>query len=135
MMTETDLLPESQQDTVTISANPLKVCLAENSASNAELLAELSQDRDAQVRLAVAENPSTPHCLLELLALDEDADVRYGMAANAQMPAGILILLAQDENPYVSNRASKTMSSLARQGVIVEFPLGLGLLKQMRFGY
>lgn len=113
---------ESQQETITLFNDALRLCLAESTKSSSDLLAQLAQDIAAEVRLAVAENVATPYCILELLALDHDPDVRYGMAANAQLPVGILIILTQDENPYVSSRALKTMAALACVGKLVAFP-------------
>lgn len=115
--------PESQQVTVTLFTDALRLRLAESANTTTDLLAELSQDPSREVRLAVAENSITPHFILELLALDEDPDVRYGMAANAQIPAAILILLAQDENPFISNRALSTMAALASQRQLLRFPI------------
>jgi hypothetical protein len=114
--------PESQQETITLFSDALRLCLAESIKSSTDLLAQLSQDPASKVRLAVAENVSTPYCIVELLALDHDPDVRYGMAANAQLPSGILIILTQDENPYVAGRALKTMAALAFQGKLLSFP-------------
>lgn len=122
-MSQNIATPESQQVTVTLFTDALRLRLAESADSTSDLLAELAQDPSREVRLAVAENSVTPHFILELLALDEDPDVRYGMAANAQTPAAILILLAQDDNPYVSNRALSTMAALACQRQLVRFPI------------
>jgi len=86
--------------------------IAANPNTPPSMLRQLAGHQMEDVRVAVAENPSTPREILLILARDNQADVRYCMAENANLPTQILEVLAEDENPYVSNRA---MRSIQRQ--------------------
>jgi hypothetical protein len=91
---------------------PIRRTVAGNPKTPVELLTKLSMDDCPEVRLGVAENPHTPPQTLALLADDSAIDVRYGIAEIPHMPEDILLKLARDENPYVRNRALKTLQML-----------------------
>jgi len=61
-----------------------------------EVLENLSQDPDTDVRMWVACNPVTPRLILEKLAEDPVVFVRRGVAQNSNLPAHLLIRLNDD---------------------------------------
>lgn len=85
--------------------------VAENPRTPLIALIKLSYDRDPDVRIGVCDNASTPAGLLMLLAGNNCVDVRYAIAENSQVPSQILRVLARDENPYVADRATRTLKS------------------------
>lgn len=86
--------------------------IAENSSSTPDTLEYLSKHASGNIRAAVAQNGSTASDVIGVLARDGDADVRYAMAENAATDAQLLWRLANDENPYVSERALRTLARL-----------------------
>ena len=48
-----------------------------------------------------------------LLANDEDADVRYALAENHNISRAVLNKLEGDSNPYVADRATKTLQRIS----------------------
>ena len=66
-----------------------------------EVLENLSQDPDTDVRMWVACNPMTPRLVLEKLAEDPIVFVRRGVAQNQSTPAHILIKLNADADTRV----------------------------------
>ena len=61
-----------------------------------EVLENLSQDPDTDVRMWVACNPLTPRLVLEKLADDPIVFIRRGVAQNRNTSATLLIRLADD---------------------------------------
>jgi hypothetical protein len=49
------------------------------------------------------------------LAVDVNADVRLAVAENHNISRDVLILLLDDENPYVADRARKTLARISIQ--------------------
>lgn len=96
--------------------------IAENDQTPIAMLLELCCDPDSEVRLAVADNPNTPHNILEQIATDEDLDVRYGMAENPNIPTNVLLALTNDSNPYISDRAKRTIAQT------IKIPAGLPMI-------
>jgi len=94
----------------------IRARVAENPATPELLLQDLSRDRNEEVRIAVGRNPATPLRVILQLAFDQHDDVRYSLAENASTHLIILLCLANDENPYVSDRALKTMQRIALGG-------------------
>lgn len=84
---------------------------AENLNCNGDVLAHLADDSEAAVRAAVARNKHTPLFVLRKLTSDKSAVVRFGIAANPEMPDAILLSLFMDPDPYVAERASKTLAA------------------------
>jgi hypothetical protein len=66
-----------------------------------EVLENLSQYPDTDVRMWVACNPLTPRLVLEKLAVDPIVFVRRGVAQNRSTPAHILIKLDADPDTRV----------------------------------
>jgi len=66
-----------------------------------EVLENLSQDPDTDVRMWVACNPLTPRLVLEKLADDPIVFIRRGVAQNQSTPAHILIKLNADPDTRV----------------------------------
>lgn len=77
-----------------------------------EVLFELAQHVDAEVRAQVADNPNTSHEAIMLLVKDECIDVRMSMAECYHLGAAVLETLLEDENPYVCDRAETTLQRL-----------------------
>jgi len=91
----------------------LLVRIVEHRNAPLPLLVAMVGHPDPRVRTAVADNPMAPPELLRRLCQDRDIDVRFQMAENHSLTADILNFLAQDENPYVADRARKTLDRLA----------------------
>lgn len=72
-----------------------------------EVLENLSQDPDTDVRMWVACNPVTPRLILEKLAEDPVVFVRRGVAQNSNLPAHLLIRLNDDPDIRVRALAFK----------------------------
>ena len=91
----------------------IRARVAENRATPQMTLKKLSRDSNEEVRIAVGCNPSTPLRVILRLAFDEHLDVRYSLAENPNLDSSILLRLANDENPYVSQRALKTIQRVS----------------------
>ncbi|HEY9772787.1 MAG TPA: HEAT repeat domain-containing protein [Planktothrix sp.] len=85
---------------------------AESKDTPARLLEQLALNEDVEVRIAVADNPNTPTDLVSALARDDSADVRYAIAENHNLSKDVLALLREDDNPYVADRARRTLERL-----------------------
>jgi len=85
-----------------------------------EVLENLSQDPDTDVRMWVACNPLTPRLVLEKLAEDPIVFVRRGVAQNQSTPAHILIKLNADADTrvriLVQTTATNNCGSKLRRG-------------------
>ena len=83
-----------------------------------DLLENLSQDPDADVRMWVACNPMTPKPVLWQLAQDPIIFVRRGVAQNSNTPAPLLVRLSDDADYVVRALAlwnSQTTPPFSRQ--------------------
>jgi hypothetical protein len=87
--------------------------VAENTAAPVHTLVRLLKDADSEVRLSLAHNPAAPSWFIEVLAADESADVRLSLAEMHNLSEKLLEFLSRDGNPYVSHRASLTLSRIA----------------------
>ena len=74
-----------------------KTELSFNKNTPVEILEELADDEDNDIRRNVAENPSTPVEMLVKLADDEYSDVREKVAENPNAPVETLVKLADDD--------------------------------------
>jgi hypothetical protein len=97
---------------ITIDSTATRHRLAENPSTDAETLLKLSQDTDPEVRLSAAEHLNLPYFALKRLVEDPCLDVRLGMAANPNLPISILEMLIKDENPYIQDRARRSIERL-----------------------
>lgn len=104
---------EELRELLKLKDQEIRLRLAENPASPPDVLAKLSDDPDPDVRAFVAGNPSTPKHIVQRLSEDEHGDIRYSMASNPCLPLEILYKLGQDQNPFVSDRAQKTIAGIA----------------------
>ena len=75
--------------------------VAQNSHTPAEVLRKLAEEENPFVRKQVAWNCAIPIDVLEKLADDEDEGVRCAVAQNFKTPSGILRKLAEDEGGNV----------------------------------
>jgi hypothetical protein len=83
--------------------------IAENPNVTEETLIDLSCDPEVEVRCSVVENENTPITVIWLLSTDPSEDVRYRQAECLHTPLRIVMRLLSDENPYVAQRARKTL--------------------------
>ena len=81
--------------------------LLESQSTAPEVLEELAEDEDADVRYGVAGNPNTPAEVLMKLAEDEDKWVRQEVAYNRSTPVEILRKLAEDEEENVRQEVAE----------------------------
>ncbi len=86
--------------------------IAENPSPPIQILFKLLNDEHSDERLGVSFNPIGQRPFLDELVADNDGDVRYGLAENAALPMNLIQKLANDENPYVAQRARKTVNRL-----------------------
>lgn len=70
-------------------------------------------DGGAQDRIDIADHQSTSIEVLIQLTQDENADVRFALAENHNIDRSVLNLLVEDANPYVAHRARKTLLRLS----------------------
>ncbi len=83
--------------------------VAEHPNTPVDTLHHLSRSAHADVRAAIADNPAASPELLKDLVLDESVDVRYRLAENCNLSAELLELLCEDENPFVADRARRSI--------------------------
>lgn len=76
------------------------------------VLADLAGAARSEVRMAVADNAYTPCGVKAGLAKDNDVDIRFALAENHGTPLEVLQSLQEDQNPYVAERAKKTLERL-----------------------
>jgi hypothetical protein len=110
---------ESLKKLSTHECESLVARVAENPNTPMEVLEELARHPCPYVRAALCENENTPARILTMLADDEHVDVRYSLAENHNTPQAVLTRLAHDENPYVADRAQRTILRV-RSTVTVE---------------
>ena len=95
------------------------IYLAENRSTPADTLSTLSRHESPEVRTAVADNPSCPAEILDYLVKDISADLRFAMAENHCLAEELLYDLAMDENPWIADRAERTLARLAEEAAKV----------------
>lgn len=86
--------------------------MVESTDLPAVVLEELSYHSNADIRIAVSESKNVPSDVLWALALDRDANVRFAVAENHNVDREILQFMLGDENPYVVDRAQRTLYRL-----------------------
>ncbi len=108
-------MTEPEELLLLISGSDLqhRLRLAQSPETPDSHLAALSRDESSEVRSAVGGNMATPHHILEQLSKDESISVRFDLAEHPWLPPRILMGLTRDENPYVRQRAIRTIEGLA----------------------
>ena len=101
-------IPESNAvDDVEFLKKYGKINLLENNNASPEMIEELAEDEDANVRYEVAKHPNTPADILTKLADDKDVYVRRAVAENPKAPVEALKKLAEDKNDDVRWKVSE----------------------------
>jgi hypothetical protein len=90
----------------------IRLRVAENPVTPAEVLWNLAHDGSHDVRIAVGGNPACDESIFDLLVCDADIVVRHGLAQNIATPRMLLEVLAEDDNGWVRGDALKTLSIL-----------------------
>ncbi|MBZ0188028.1 MAG: hypothetical protein K8F91_17405, partial [Candidatus Obscuribacterales bacterium] len=112
--------PEELEKLSRSNSVKIRCCVAENRASPKYLLERLSKDPNPEVKMELAINESTPVRLKWKLAIDDDIDLRYRVAETPYIPFEILLGLSHDENPYVADRAMRTLEAILENNTIVK---------------
>ena len=81
--------------------------LLESDNTSPEMIEELAEDEDPEVRYEVAKHPNTPADILRKLAEDANWKVRYEVAMNPKTPVDILKKLADDKDEDVRRAVAK----------------------------
>ena len=90
-------IPESNAvDDIEFLKKHGKINLLENNNASPEMIEELAEDEDKDVRKEVAKNPNTPVDILRKLAGDGDRFVKNAVLKNPNTPVDILRKLAGD---------------------------------------
>lgn len=101
-------IPESNAvDDIEFLKKHGKINLLENNNASPEMIEELAEDEDKDVRKEVAYNPKTPVKVLRKLAGDENEHVRWGAIRNPNTPADILRELAEDKDERMRYEVSR----------------------------
>lgn len=80
-----------------------------NALTSRALLRRLACSPNVEVRIAVCDHVNSSLQILQKLASDENTDVRFALAENHNLDREILETLTNDANPYVAQRALKTL--------------------------
>lgn len=91
---------------------PVLCAVLEHVRNCPTLLAKFSRHSSTAVRTAVAENLYTDLATMFTLCGDADLDLRYSIAENPHAPIAILQKLTGDANPYIAERARRTVTRL-----------------------
>jgi hypothetical protein len=110
MATSPDTPPAVLDYLADFDETAILVRIAENPKTWTTTLTRLARHRLAQVRLAVAENTRLPLGIMRILVEDACPDVCYAMAENPQLPSSMLKELSASSNPYVAQRAARTLA-------------------------
>ncbi|MGE0266322.1 MAG: response regulator [Candidatus Obscuribacterales bacterium] len=100
------------------------VTIAENRSTPVDVLSRLVNHASSEVRIGVADNPECTVEILQILKGDLSVDVRYSLADNHNIPLRILHDLAEDDNPYVADRALRTLNNRSRSGISIARAVG-----------
>ncbi len=115
------LILNLRQQVITMSTltltwrTPRAKIAASHASTTASILQGLSKHHSLEVRMAVADNENTSANTSMQLAHDSNADLRYAMAENHHMHKSILDFLTKDINPFVADRAQKTILRLKQE--------------------
>ena len=109
LMENNNASPEMIEELIEDEDWNVRYGVAVNSNAPTEVLRKLAEDDESTVRTAVARNPRTPVDILMTLAGDESGLVKMEVAENPSTPVDILTKLAGDENAGVSYKADKQL--------------------------
>jgi hypothetical protein len=88
---------------------------ASHASTTASILHCLSKHHSLKVRMAVADNENTGINTSMQLAQSNDSDLRYAIAENHHIHKSVLAFLTKDINPFVADRAQKTILRLKQE--------------------
>jgi len=86
--------------------------IAESDSTSPRMLDLLANCDHVGLKTAIADNPVTTADTLKRLIGEDNLDLRYAIAENHNVPPEVLELLIRDENPFVAQRARKTLDRL-----------------------
>jgi len=86
--------------------------VAENERTPLSVVGLLARDPKPEVRISVGLSRFAPESILNQLAADEHDDVRYWLASAGYLPLKLLERLSMDLNPWVADRAQRTLARL-----------------------
>lgn len=86
----------AQNKDATICAEARKA-IVQHKQVPAEMLLDLAQAEEAEIRQTIAQNERTPTQALQILAREQDETIRQAVASNPQTPVDVLLSLAQDQ--------------------------------------
>ena len=109
LMENNNASPEMIEELIEDEDWNVRYGVAVNSNAPTEVLRKLAEDDESTVRTAVARNPRTPVDILMTLAGDESGLVKMEVAENPSTPVDILTKLAGDEDAGVSYKADKQL--------------------------
>ncbi|HMW88425.1 MAG TPA: hypothetical protein PKN86_09535 [Candidatus Obscuribacter sp.] len=89
--------------------------VAEHPHASIQLLYSLAKDPHPEVRISLSGRKCLPAIILETLLNDECPEVRLELAENPHLELHKLHQLTQDDNPYVSERAWKTLRTVVER--------------------
>ena len=102
------VIPESNAvDDIEFLKKYGKINLLESDSTSPEIIDELAEYKDWDVRYAVAMNPNATADILRKLAEDKYSNVRKKVAMNPNTPVDILTKLAEDGDEYVRAEVAK----------------------------
>ncbi len=93
-----------------------------NPSTPHEVLLRLSLHQEFEVKNAIIDNPNASDDVIEILTGDEDADIRYAVAENHNIAIRFIVHLCDDVNPFVANRAERTLSRVSNRFNLVSMP-------------
>ncbi len=89
--------------------------VAEHPHTPIQVLYNLALDPHFEVRSALVARDCIPAVIFELLLADECPEVRYELAENPYLEMNRLLRLTEDTNPYVSERAWRTLNTISHR--------------------
>ena len=109
LMENNNASPEMIEELIEDEDWNVRYGVAVNSNAPTEVLRKLVEDDELTVRIAVSRNPSTPVDILKKLAENKNRSVRIAVAENPNAPTEVLMRLAEDEDLGVSYKAEKQL--------------------------
>ena len=101
--------PEILEELADDKDEDVRRAVAKHPNATADILRKLAKDGDVNVRWEVVHNPNTPAEALRKMAEDGSLEVRWEVAGNPNTPADILMKLADDKNKDVKEVAKRKL--------------------------